>query len=128
MTFPKIETVKRWVAYTREQIVCNERVRQPMVAERKSCCNGQTAKNDRVSSKIGWLVWGLPMALLLAGEFWGEAHVRLWIPALVVAGAACFVNAARCGRLHCHFTGPLYLFGAVAILLHGLELVPIGWS
>lgn len=52
----------------------------------------------------------------------------LWTPALVVAGGACLFNAARCGRCHCHITGPLYLIAAVASVLVGLELVALEWS
>ncbi len=47
----------------------------------------------------------------------------LWTPAFAVAGVACVVNAARCGRVHCYITGPLYLLAAVATLLAGMEFV-----
>ena len=47
---------------------------------------------------------------------------------LLVMGAACLANAARCGRLHCYFTGPLFLLGAVASLLRGLDIVFLPWS
>ncbi len=67
-------------------------------------------------------------ALLVVGFFWPEARTWLWTPALLVAGAACLVNASRCGRLHCYFTGPLYLLAAVATLLRGFEGVPLRWS
>lgn len=65
---------------------------------------------------------------LLAGVLWPEARVWLWTPALLLAGAACLVNAARCGRFHCYFTGPLYVIGAAASLLRGVGAAPIGWS
>ena len=35
------------------------------------------------------------------------------------------MNAARCGRVHCYITGPLYLLAAVATLLAGMEFVPL---
>lgn len=47
----------------------------------------------------------------------------MWTPALLTAAAACVVNAARCGRLHCYFTGPLFLFAAAGTFLRGLEIV-----
>jgi hypothetical protein len=55
-------------------------------------------------------------------------RTALWTPAFLVAGVACVANARRCGRLHCYFTGPLYLVAAVATLLVGVGWVPLGWS
>lgn len=52
----------------------------------------------------------------------------MWTPALLVAGVGCVANAARCGRLHCYFTGPLFLLAAAAALLRGVEIVSIPWS
>lgn len=85
-------------------------------------------RNDLVGTKAAWIVWGLPKIMFLAGVFWSAGRVWLWTPALAVAGAACVVNAARCHRLHCYFTGPLYLLGAAASLLRGLGLLPLSWS
>lgn len=83
---------------------------------------------DLVGSKTGWLLWGLPAVLLVAGVFWDAARAWFWTPALSVAGVACMVNARRCGRLHCRFTGPLYLLGAVAALLQGFGILSLSWS
>ena len=85
-------------------------------------------KNDLARRKIALLLWGLPVMLLAVGVFWSEVRVWLWTPALVVAGVACLANAIGCGRLHCYFTGPLFLLGAVATLLRGLEIVFLPWS
>ena len=65
------------------------------------------ANNDLVGTRVAWVVWYLPSLLLVAGMFWSNGRLWLWTPALLVAGMACVVNAARCGRLHCYFTGPL---------------------
>ena len=73
---------------------------------------GSCKDADLARSRIGWLVWGLPASLLLAGTAWEAARPWLWIPSLVVAGAACLANASRCGRLHCFVTGPLFLPGS----------------
>jgi len=43
-------------------------------------------------------------------------------------GAACLLNAARCGRVHCRFTGPLFIIAAVASLAYGLGFLPLGQS
>ena len=86
------------------------------------------SKNDLTRGKIGLLLWGLPVVLLSLGLFWSEVRVWLWAPALVVAGVACLANAFRCGRLHCYFTGPLFLLGAAATLREnmGCSLPPRG--
>ena len=47
----------------------------------------------------------------------------VWTLAFAVMGIACVVNAVRCGRVHCHFTGPFLLLLAAASLLHGLRVV-----
>jgi len=47
----------------------------------------------------------------------------VWVPALVVMGLGCLVNAARCGRLHCYVTGPLYLGAALYVVLFAFGLV-----
>ncbi len=84
--------------------------------------------SDLPRREIHWLVWCLPVLLLVVGIFWSEGRVWLWTPALLGAGIACVANAARCGRLHCYFTGPLYLLGAAATLLRAFEIVPLRWS
>lgn len=85
------------------------------------CC----ASNDMVGSRIAWLVWRVPLALFVLGAFWPVGRVWLWVPALVVAGVACLANAARCSRLHCYVTGPLYLLGAAVTALTALGYVPV---
>lgn len=76
------------------------------------------------------MAWGLPLIILLSVGF-----IEFLSPAaeiLIVAGAfawmgvGCVVNAARCGRLHCYFAGPIMLTGAVLILLIGFEVVSLG--
>ncbi len=92
------------------------------------CVREAGESGDLVERRIAWLVWGLPKAILVLGAFWSEARVWLWTPALLVAGTACLMNAARCGRLHCYFTGPLYLLAALATVLSGLHIVPLHWG
>ena len=88
----------------------------------ESCKATDLAANQRV-----WRIWGVPGILFLVGAFWGEGRLLLWVPSLSFAGLACLFNATRCGRLHCHLTGPLYLLAALATLLSGLEILPVDW-
>ena len=86
------------------------------------------ASNDLAAKKIAWLLWCVPSLVLVLGWFWSEARIWLWTPALLAAGVFCAVNAARCGRLHCYVTGPLYLLLAAVTLLRGLEVLSLRWS
>jgi len=74
-----------------------------------------------------FVLWQLPVFLFVVGAFGGTVwHTMLWTTALTVAGTACIVNAARCGRLHCYFTGPFFLLGAIVTLSYGLGALPLG--
>jgi hypothetical protein len=66
--------------------------------------------------------------LVVAGALIPAARAALWIPSFAVMGLACVINARRCGRLHCHVTGPLFLLGAIATTLDALAIVAISWT
>jgi len=73
------------------------------------------------------LVWRAPLLFVVVGIFSGSAaRIALWTTALTVMGCGCVVNAARCGRRHCYFTGPVFLLGALASLTYGLGVLPLG--
>ena len=42
-------------------------------------------------------------------------------------GTVCLLNASRCGRIHCYFTGPFFIVGAVTSLGYGIGLLPV-WA
>ena len=84
----------------------------------KGCSPG-----DLTGQKAAWLLWYLPIVLLVAGLNWDRGRVWLWIPAFAVMGVGCLVNAARCRRIHCYFTGPLFLLAAVFVALSALGVV-----
>ena len=63
--------------------------------------------------------------MLVVGLSWPTGRTWLWIPALVVAGGTCIVNAGRCGRLHCYITGPFFLLAAVYVVLAEFHIVPL---
>lgn len=76
----------------------------------------------------GWsalLLWGLPVVAIIVGSNWQKARSLLWIPALLIMGAACVANAARCGRRHCYVTGPVCLLAAGYVTLSAFHLVPL---
>src|SRR5438128_5507228 len=87
--------------------------------------------SDTVQSSRDWLrnprtnllAWWIPQAAILAGLF-VPAPVRsaIWIIALLWMGTACILNARRCGRTHCRYTGPYYLamIAPVLVLTSGI--------
>ncbi len=93
---------------------------------RPSLMSETCTRKDFTRSSIAWLLWGLPAAALILGSLVAPGpRMLLWTPAFAVAGVACVVNAAHCGRVHCYVTGPLYLLAAIATLLAGMEFVPL---
>lgn len=90
---------------------------------------------DILSHPVGLgVVYCLPVVAIIASGSdivspgW---HTAIWAAALVTMGAACIVNALRCRRVHCYFTGPFLLLMAIVTLLYGLGTLPLGnhgWS
>ena len=82
---------------------------------------------DLLGSPWSRLLWWLPWLLVLIGYFLGDVtRTVLWTVGFSIAGAVCLVNARRCGRRHCFYTGPVFLLAALASLLYGLHVLPLG--
>jgi hypothetical protein len=77
------------------------------------------------------LVWGLPVAVMVGGLLVDvPARMALWTTALIWKGLACIVNARRCHRTHCRFTGPFYLAMIIPVLALGSGAISVslyGW-
>lgn len=88
-------------------------------SERDLLCKGPSA----------FFLWCVPWVAFAIG-FREPAGVRtiLWSTSLAVMGVACLLNASRCGRVHCRFTGPFLILCAVTSLAYGLGLLPLGSS
>ena len=55
----------------------------------------------------------------------------VWALCLGIMAVGCLVNALRCGRMHCYFTGPFLILMGLACLLYGFGALPLGangWS
>ena len=62
------------------------------------------------SPRASLLAWWVPYAAIVAGLFTPvPVRAAIWTIALVWMGVACILNARRCGRTHCRYTGPYYL-------------------
>ena len=91
--------------------------------------------NDALEASNDWLgsahthalAWWLPQAAIVAGLI-APVPIRtaIWIIALLWMGTACLLNARRCGRTHCRYTGPYYLAMIVPVLALGSEVVAVG--
>jgi hypothetical protein len=69
-----------------------------------------------------FLFWCLPSVAFALGFFVSPGlKTILWTLSLGFMGALCLLNASRCGRIHCYFTGPFFILGAVTSL--GYEAV-----
>ena len=88
-------------------------------AERDLLCRGLS----------GFLLWCVPWVVFALG-FDAPAWLKtiLWPTSLTIMGTACLLNASRCGRVHCRFTGPFFIVCAIISLGYGLELLPLGPS
>lgn len=87
---------------------------------------GTPAKaSDSICGGSALLLWWLPAAAVIAGASLPSARAWLWIPSFLVMGVACLANAARCGRVHCYFTGPVFLLAALWVALGALHFVPM---
>jgi len=86
------------------------------------------ADNDLLRSYKSFAVsWGIPIAAMIGAI--SVAHpvkTWIWVGALAWMGVACLANARRCGRTHCYYTGPFFLFMTLPVLLHGYELLWLG--
>ena len=87
----------------------------------------QTSRDWLGSVHTSLLAWWMPKVAILAGLF-VPVSVRavIWIIALVWMGTACLINARRCNRTHCRYTGPYYLAMVVPVMALGAGLITVG--
>ncbi|MGI8526724.1 MAG: hypothetical protein ACR2K5_11215 [Pseudolabrys sp.] len=69
-------------------------------------------------ARTNLLAWWLPKGAIIAALFAPlPARAAVWTAALVWMGTACVLNARRCGRTHCRYTGPYYFAMIVPVLV-----------
>jgi len=95
----------------------------------------QAAALDNTRRPLVFLLkYGLPLLVLISSQWWSPylggntlMIALVWSVGLAVMGLACVVNARRCGRVHCHFTGPYMLAFAIAFLIYGSGIYQPAW-
>ncbi len=86
-----------------------------------------TSRDWLGSKRTNLLAWWIPLATILAG-FLAPVSLRTagWVIALGWMGAACMLNARRCNRTHCRYTGPYYLAMILPVMTFGTGVVAVG--
>lgn len=87
--------------------------------------SGKASGRDLTHGVSAWLLWYLPIGLLIAGGTWQRGLAWVWMAAFAVMGTSCAVNAMRCRRLHCYVTGPLFILAAIWSLLSAVGVVAL---
>jgi hypothetical protein len=83
---------------------------------------------DWLSSKrSNLLAWWIPNSAILASLFAPVSlRTAVWVIALGWMGAACIMNARRCNRTHCRYTGPYFIAMIAPVIALGAALVTVG--
>jgi len=103
------------------------------MAKQEEACSPENCPKDWAGDGLTLAaVWGFPAAAMLAATLL-EPTLRavVWAAMLIWMGGACIANARRCGRTHCRYTGPFFVFmaGIVAAYVTGIApLGPNGWE
>ena len=90
------------------------------------------SKNDHAAQPLPFFwSWGVPIAILISTNFMSRvvpfpAIVAIMSSAFFWMGLACLLNARRCRRRHCYYSGPIFLLGGIAVLLVGFEFISLG--
>jgi hypothetical protein len=81
--------------------------------------------NDWLSrTHLNLLAWWVPKVAIIVTLFVAVPfRAMVWTVALLWMGTACVLNARRCGRTHCRFTGPYYLAMILPVLVLGFDQI-----
>ncbi len=72
--------------------------------------------------------WWAPAGMAIGAGFFHLSHPArglIWAAAFAWMGAGCALNARRCGRRHCYFSGPAFGLGALGAALSGFRVLPV---
>lgn len=91
----------------------------------------RSSRDWLASPRANILAWWIPHAVIVFALFLpATVRAAAWTIALLWMGVACILNARRCNRTHCRFTGPYYLAMIVPVLAVAADVVSTsvyGW-
>jgi hypothetical protein len=87
----------------------------------------QASRDWLANTRTSALAWWIPQVAIVGGLFVRvPIRAAIWIIALIWMGTACILNARRCNRTHCRYTGPYYLAMIAPVLVLGSGMVSAG--
>lgn len=98
------------------------------MAKQEAACPPRNCPKDWAGDGLTLAaVWGFPTAAMLAATLL-EPTLRavVWAAMLIWMGGACVANSRRCGRTHCRYTGPFFLFMAGIVVVYVTGIAPLG--
>ena len=101
--------------------------------EQESDVGGAESKDVVGNAGKILLLYGIPFAALQIAGNLGGFRVATLVPAIsfLAISFVCFINIARCKRVHCYFLGPWCLATGVLLVLYSFRLIGFGadtWS
>lgn len=71
--------------------------------------------------------WGAPTLILIISYLVKSQYMTyIWTISLTWMGIACLLNASKCKRTHCFYTGPFFILMALITFLQGLSFLNLG--
>lgn len=100
---------------------------EPAMADECGACSTPTSKDWAGNKRTFVMLWGLPSVAIVAAGFLGPMpRTIIWTVMLLWMGGACVLNAGRCNRTHCRFTGRFLILMAALVGGYAVGLLPIG--
>ena len=92
-----------------------------------SKATADTSRDWLGSKRASVLAWWFPFVAIIGGLF-VQVSLRTagWVIALGWMGTACMLNARRCNRTHCRYTGPYFLVMIMPVMALGTGFVTVG--
>ena len=97
-------------------------------SSRKTELSQDCEHRDLTAQRWSQFLWAVSLLAFGAGWLLPAVRAVVWSTGLTLAGGLCLANAVRCGRLHCHITGPLFLVGGILSGLRGLGFLSWSWN
>ena len=108
---------------------CRRSVRPRLILRTRTVVDSSAhpSRDWLASPRASTLAWWIPYATIIAALVVSTPiRAVVWTVALIWMGTACILNARRCNRTHCRFTGPYYLAMIIPVLALGSGMISAG--